>query len=100
MVNIESLDFLKGPMAALYGRGEAGGLLNINTKKPEWESSSEVNLRANSLEKYRASFEHTAPISDAVRSHMKITKVFVIMCRVSVGFSHLNSHGKFQIQPN
>ena len=66
MVNIESLDFLKGPMAALYGRGEAGGLLNINTKKPEWESSSEVNLRANSLEKYRASFEHTAPISDAV----------------------------------
>ncbi|NEU35300.1 TonB-dependent receptor plug domain-containing protein, partial [bacterium LRH843] len=44
MVNIESLDFLKGPMAALYGRGEAGGLLNINTKKPEWESSSEVNL--------------------------------------------------------
>ncbi len=66
MVNIESLDFLKGPMAALYGRGEAGGLLNINTKKPEWERSSEVNLRANSLEKYRASFEHTAPISDAV----------------------------------
>lgn len=33
MVNIESLEFLKGPMAALYGRGETGGLLNINTKK-------------------------------------------------------------------
>ncbi|MBJ9371982.1 MULTISPECIES: TonB-dependent siderophore receptor [Acinetobacter] len=64
MVNIESLEFLKGPMAALYGRGETGGLLNINTKKPAWESSNEINLRANSLEKYRASFEHTAPIND------------------------------------
>lgn len=66
MANIESLDFLKGPMAALYGRGEAGGLLNINTKKPQWQSSSEVNVRANSLEKYRASFEHTGPINDQI----------------------------------
>ena len=64
MVNIESLDFLKGPMAALYGRGEAGGLLNINTKQPKWENQSEVNIRANSLEKYRASFEHTAPVNN------------------------------------
>lgn len=66
MVNIESMDFLKGPMAALYGRSETGGLLNINSKKPQWESASEINLRANSLEKYRASFEHTAPINDQV----------------------------------
>jgi iron complex outermembrane recepter protein len=34
VVNIESLEFLKGPMAALYGRGETGGLLNLNSKKP------------------------------------------------------------------
>lgn len=64
MVNIESLDFLKGPMASLYGRGEAGGLLNINTKKPQWQPSTEVNLRLNSLEKYRTSFEHTDAIND------------------------------------
>lgn len=32
VVNIESLEFLKGPMAALYGRGETGGLLNLNSK--------------------------------------------------------------------
>lgn len=64
MVNIESLDFLKGPMAALYGRGETGGLLNLNSKKPQWQNENEVNLRANSLEKYRISIEHTAPIND------------------------------------
>lgn len=72
MVNIESLDFLKGPMAALYGRGEAGGLLNINTKQPKWESQSEMNLRANSLEKYRASFEHTAPVNDELAYRIAI----------------------------
>lgn len=64
MVNVDSLDFLKGPAAALYGRGEMGGLLNINTKKPQWEAHSELYLRANSEEQYRASFEHTAPIND------------------------------------
>jgi iron complex outermembrane receptor protein len=64
MVNIESLDFLKGPMAALYGRGETGGLLNLNSKKPEWQNASEINLRANSHEQYRISIENTAPLSD------------------------------------
>lgn len=64
MVNIESLDFLKGPMAALYGRGETGGLLNLNSKKPEWQNASEINLRVNSHEQYRISIENTAPLSD------------------------------------
>lgn len=64
MVNIESIDFLKGPAAALYGRGEMGGLLNITAKKPQWEPQGKVYLRANTEEKYRGSFEYTAPIND------------------------------------
>ena len=36
MVNIQSLDFLKGPAAAPYGRGETRGLLNIHSTKPLW----------------------------------------------------------------
>lgn len=64
MVNIESLDFAKGAAASIYGRGEIGGLLNITTKKPKWEKQGKVNLRVNSQEQYRVSFEHTAPIQD------------------------------------
>ncbi|MCU4413572.1 TonB-dependent siderophore receptor [Acinetobacter sp. WU_MDCI_Axc73] len=64
MVNIESLDFLKGPAAALYGRGEIGGLLNITAKKPQWEPQGQVYLRANTEQQYRGSFEYTAPIND------------------------------------
>ena len=72
MVNIQSLDFLKGPAAALYGRGETGGLLNINSKKPLWQSESEVNLSANSFEQYRFSAEHTAPLNDEIAYRLAV----------------------------
>ena len=72
IVNIESLDFLKGPAAALYGRGEMGGLLNINTKKPQWEAQSELNLRTTTEQQYRGSFEHTAPINDQIAYRVAI----------------------------
>ena len=72
MVNIQSLDFLKGPAAALYGRGETGGLLNINSKKPLWQSENEVNLSANSFEQYRFSAEHTAPLNDEIAYRLAV----------------------------
>ena len=72
IINIDSLEFLKGPMAALYGRGETGGLLNLNSKTPQWESESEVNLRANSHEQYRISLEHTAPINDELAYRLAV----------------------------
>jgi len=36
MVNVQAIDFLKGPMAAMYGQGAIGGIMNITTKQPEW----------------------------------------------------------------
>lgn len=72
LVNIESIDFLKGPAAALYGRGEMGGLLNITAKKPQWQPQGEVNLRADSDEKYRGSLEYTAPINDQVAYRLAV----------------------------
>ena len=72
MVNIESLDFLKGPAAALYGRGEMGGLLNITTKKPQWQPQGQLNLRANTEQQYRGSFEYTAPLNDQLAYRLAI----------------------------
>lgn len=72
IVNIESIDFLKGPAAALYGRGEMGGLLNITAKKPLWEPQGEFYLRANTEEKYRGSLEYTAPINDQVAYRLAV----------------------------
>jgi iron complex outermembrane receptor protein len=37
--NIASVEILKGPAAALYGRGEPGGIVNIATRKPLFQPS-------------------------------------------------------------
>lgn len=72
MVNVESLDFAKGGAASIYGRGEVGGLLNVTTKKPQWEQQGELNFRANTQEQYRLSFEHTAPINEQLAYRIAI----------------------------
>lgn len=42
MVGIESVEVLKGPRAALFGRGEPGGTVNLVTKRPGFETQGEL----------------------------------------------------------
>jgi iron complex outermembrane recepter protein len=63
---IESVDVLKGPRAALFGRGEPGGTVNLVTKRPTFKTSGEFKLSAGSFETYRADADWTAPLSEAV----------------------------------
>ena len=39
IVGIESVEVLKGPRAALFGRGEPGGTINLVTKRPKFETA-------------------------------------------------------------
>ncbi|QLA70240.1 TonB-dependent siderophore receptor [Enterobacter pasteurii] len=41
---IESVDILKGPSSVLYGGGSPGGLVNIQSKKPQKEAKTELGL--------------------------------------------------------
>ncbi|MBL8344621.1 MAG: TonB-dependent siderophore receptor [Rubrivivax sp.] len=63
---IESVEVLKGPRAALFGRGEPGGTVNLVTKRPTFKTAGEFRLSAGSFETYRADADWTAPLSDAV----------------------------------
>ncbi|MEL6868297.1 MAG: TonB-dependent siderophore receptor [Pseudomonadota bacterium] len=63
---VESVEVLKGPRAALYGRGEPGGTVNLVTKRPTFETAGEVNVAAGSFSTYRVDFDYTTPLSDAV----------------------------------
>lgn len=72
MLNIQSMDFVKGAGASIYGRGETGGLLNITTKQPKWEKETIVKTTLNTQDKYRLSLEHTAPINDKLASRIAI----------------------------
>lgn len=63
---IESVDVLKGPRAALYGRGEPGGTVNLVTKRPTFNTAGEFRLSAGSFNTYRTDADWTAPVSDTV----------------------------------
>ncbi|MEM1144041.1 MAG: TonB-dependent receptor plug domain-containing protein, partial [Pseudomonadota bacterium] len=63
---VESVEVLKGPRAALFGRGEPGGTVNLVTKRPTFETAGEVIIAAGSWSNYRADFDYTTPLSDAV----------------------------------
>ena len=63
---IESVEVLKGPRAALFGRGEPGGTVNLVTKRPTFETAGELSVSAGSFSTYRADFDYTTPLSDAV----------------------------------
>ncbi len=63
---IESVEVLKGPRAALYGRGEPGGTVNLVTKRPTFKTAGEFRASAGSFNTYRTDADWTAPLSDSV----------------------------------
>ena len=64
LYNIERVEVLKGPGAALYGRGSSGGLINQVTKKPGFVANGEVGLTTGSYNLKRADFAINRPVSD------------------------------------
>lgn len=63
--NIEQLEVLKGPAAALYGRIEPGGIVNITTKKPLKTPYYALQQQFGSYDLYRTTVDATGPIDDA-----------------------------------
>ncbi|KNZ33547.1 MAG: ligand-gated channel [Methylibium sp. NZG] len=66
LAGIDSVDVLKGPRAALLGRGEPGGTVNLVTKRPTFKSAGELRLSAGSFDTYRADADWTAPLSEDI----------------------------------
>jgi len=42
IAGIETVEVLKGPRSALYGRGEPGGTVNLITKRPQFETEGDI----------------------------------------------------------
>jgi len=64
-INVETLEFLKGPVGTLYGSTVAsyGGLINRVTKKPQQNFFGTVSASAGSYNTYRATADVNAPIT-------------------------------------
>lgn len=64
--NTASVEVLKGPASALYGRGEPGGTVNITTKKPLFVPEYTLGLSGGSYSTFRQTADLTGPISDKI----------------------------------
>lgn len=61
---VERIEFLKGPMAALYGSSEPGGTLNVVTKQPQWSAAHKAGLQVGGLGYRRATLDSTGPVTE------------------------------------
>lgn len=70
---LERIDILKGPSSVLYGRSLPGGLAAMTTKKPEFQSSGQIQASAGSNNKKGVGFDFTGPLDDQQRIAYRLT---------------------------
>ena len=64
--NIQSVEIVKGPGSALFGRSEPGGTINIITKKPTFDQFGYIQASAGSWSTTRLEGDFNIEISDSV----------------------------------
>lgn len=62
--NIESIEVLKGP-SVLYGQGEPGGLVNVNTKRPAFTPRTYLTAAYGRYDFREVTFDSTGPFGDS-----------------------------------
>lgn len=62
---VESIEVLKGPASALYGRFEPGGVINFVSKRPQEAFSASAYLTAGSDDYTRLGADATGPLNSA-----------------------------------
>ena len=63
MTNVESIEVLKGPATGLYGMGEAGGIINLIEKKPQFEDQYQIRASVGSWDSYSIMLDATGAIN-------------------------------------
>ncbi|MEP0175646.1 MAG: TonB-dependent siderophore receptor [Paraglaciecola sp.] len=62
--NVEAIEVVKGPSSATYGRGSAGGIINLQSKTAKLEDFTDVSLRLGTESDYRAQLDTNIMIGD------------------------------------
>lgn len=60
---IERVDILRGPSGVLYGENDAGGMVNVITKRPQSERATETFLTFGANDVARAGIDATGPLN-------------------------------------
>ncbi len=65
MVGIESVEVLKGPRSALFGRGEPGGTINLVTKRPQFDTGGYIQGTIGEWNQYRVEGDYQTVLGDS-----------------------------------
>lgn len=62
--NLERVAVLRGPASSVYGQTPPGGMLDMTSRRPQHESSHEVEVQAGSNEHKQINFDSTGKLDD------------------------------------
>lgn len=74
IAHVERVEVIKGPSAALYGRGGLGGTVNLVTKTPERARGGSISVSTGSGSLFQPTIDVTGPLSSggAVRGRVVV----------------------------
>ena len=67
---LERIEVLRGPSSVLYGKGNTGGVTNMVSKRPQFESDRELAVQFGSHERKQLQFDMTGPIGDTLAARV------------------------------
>lgn len=68
--NFDQVELVRGPASVLFGQGALGGIVNLVSKRPEFETSGEVAVRYGSYDRKEALADLTGPLSNTVAARL------------------------------
>lgn len=72
LANVERVEIVKGPAGALYGRGSAGGIINLVTKRANGENFTHVKGSVGSNSQYLGQVDSSMAFSDKVNGRINL----------------------------
>ncbi|EJC1447413.1 TonB-dependent receptor [Vibrio parahaemolyticus] len=72
LANVERVEIVKGPAGALYGRGSAGGIINLVTKRANGDNFTYVKGSVGSNSQYVGQVDSSMAFSDKVNGRINL----------------------------
>lgn len=86
--NVERVEVIKGPSSMTFSNTDAGGSINIVTKKPLAEARQQVSLTAGSFNTMRAAVDFTGPMNEEK----------TLLYRMNIGYENARSFRDLQFK--
>ncbi|AKM06143.1 TonB-dependent siderophore receptor [Pelagerythrobacter marensis] len=64
--NFDQVELVRGPASVLFGQGSLGGIINLVSKRPEFESGGELSVRYGSHDRKEVLADVTGGLTDTI----------------------------------